>query len=195
MHLRKADNYAEGDLLLDTTDSCLDDGKREYDDYHGHYCNETALVYVEGREYYCDVEELEDFIWVDSINEYHHEDDVKECPECGRYFVISAGIYSEVTDETYCGEDCLDDAESTYKRKNWYYSDYNEEYYEYEDDITYFYEWNSGLGEYVRKSISEKSADELWEKGELHRFGNDLFDLIDDELNLPFGYQLIKIAV
>ena len=99
--------------------------------------------------------------------------------------MTSDGRYSEVTEETYC----------TYKRENWYYSYYDEEYYENEEDITYFYEWNSGLGEYERKTISEISADELWEKGELHRFGNDLFDLIDNEFNLPFGYQLIKIAV
>ena len=109
--------------------------------------------------------------------------------------MTSDGRYSEVTEETYCTYDCLDDAESTYKRENWYYSYYDEEYYENEEDITYFYEWNSGLGEYERKTISEISADELWEKGELHRFGNDLFDLIDNEFNLPFGYQLIKIAV
>ena len=109
--------------------------------------------------------------------------------------MTSDGRYSEVTEETYCTYDCLDDAKSTYKRENWYYSYYDEEYYENEEDITYFYEWNSGLGEYERKTISEISADELWEKGELHRFGNDLFDLIDNEFNLPFGYQLIKIAV
>lgn len=192
---RIADNYGNGSLDLGTTHDCLDNSEREYDDYHGYYCNETVLVYVEGREYYCDTDDLDDFIWVDSIDEYHHKDDVQRCPECGKYFVTSDGRYSEVTEETYCSYDCLDDAESTYKRENWYYSYYDEEYYENEDEITYYYEWNSGLGEYERKTISEKSADELWEKGELHRFGNDLFDLIDNEFNLPFGYQLIKIAV
>ena len=59
--------------------------------------------------------------------------------------MTSDGRYSEVTEETYCTYDCLDDAESTYKRENWYYSYYDEEYYENEEDITYFYEWNSGL--------------------------------------------------
>lgn len=195
MNSLKADNFGSGNLNLGITDYCLNDDQREYDDYHGYYCNETVLVYVEGREYYCDTDDLDDFIWVDSIDEYHHKDDVQRCPECGKYFVASDGRYSEVTEETYCSYDCLDDAESTYKRENWYYSYYDEEYYENEDEITYYYEWNSGLGEYERKTISERSADELWEKGELHRFGNDLFDLIDNEFNLPFGYQLIKIAV
>lgn len=195
MNSLKADNFGSGNLNLGITDYCLNDDQREYDDYHGYYCNETVLVYVEGREYYCDTDDLDDFIWVDSIDEYHHKDDVQRCPECGKYFVTSDGQYSEVTEETYCSYDCLDDAESTYKRENWYYSYYDEEYYENEDEITYYYEWNSGLGEYERKTISEKSADELWGKGELHRFGNDLFDLIDNEFNLPFGYQLIKIAV
>lgn len=195
MSSMKADNYGAGDLDLGTTDYSLNDSQRDYDDYHGYYCNETTSVFVGGVEYCCNLEDLGDFIWVESENEYHHKDDVQKCPECGKYFVTSAGRYSEVTEETYCDNECLDDAESTYKRENWYYSDYDEEYYKNEDDITYFYEWNSGLGEYERKSISEKSADELWEKGTLHRFGNDLFDLIDDEFNLPFGYQLIKIAV
>ena len=34
--------------------------------------------------------------------------------------MTSDGRYSEVTEETYCTYDCLDDAESTYKRENWY---------------------------------------------------------------------------
>ena len=50
-------------------------------------------------------------------------------------------------------------------------------------------------GEYEKKTISEKTVDELLDKDELYRFGNELFDTIDFDSNIPYGYQLIKIAV
>ena len=192
---RIADNYGNGNLDLGITDDCLDNSEREYDDYHDYYCENTTCVYMEGREYYCDSNNLEDFIWVESVNEYHHKDDVEICPECGEPFVRLRGRFSEITEEYYCHCDCMDDAESTYKRKNWHYSDYDEEYYESEDDITYYNEWNSSIGEYETKTISEETVDELLEKGGLYRFGDELFDTVDSFSNLPFGYQLIKIAV
>lgn len=191
MGKRKADNYGNGGWGLDTTSSCLDDDSC-YDDYHDYSCRDTTCVYVEGRECYCDSDNLDDFIWVEREDEYHHRDDVQKCPECGEYFVTARGRYSDITEETYCDDDCRSDAETSYKQENWYYSHYDEEYFESEDELTHYYEWNSGLGDYEKKTISEKSADELWEKGELYRFGNELFDLIDNEFNLPYGYQLIK---
>lgn len=191
MRKQKADNYGNGEWGLDTTCICLED-ESSYDDYHDYSCRETTRVYVEGREYDCDTGNLEDFIWVEREDEYHHRDDVQKCPECGELFVAARGRYSDITEETYCDDECRKDAEASYKQENWYYSDYDEEYYESEDEITTYYEWNSGLGDYERRTISEKSADILWEKGELYRFGNELFDLIDNEFNLPFGYQLIK---
>lgn len=195
LNKRIADNYGNGSLDLGTTDDCLDSSENEYDDYHGYYCEETTCVYVEGRQFYCDSNNLSGFIWVESEDEYHHKDDVEKCPECGEYFVISRGKYSDVTKEYYCDDDCLEDAESTYKRENWYYSDYDEDYYESEDEITSFYKWNSIIGEYEEKTISEKTVDELLERGEFYRFGDNLFDTINFDSNMPYGYQLIKIAV
>ena len=55
-----ADNFGAGNLDLGITDDCLENSKREYDDYHGYYCNETVLVYVGGTEYYCDADDLDD---------------------------------------------------------------------------------------------------------------------------------------
>lgn len=192
---RTADNYGSGNLDLGTTNGCLNDAEREYDDYHDCYCDETTCVYIEGRQFYCDSDNLEDFIWVDYEEEYHHKDDVEKCPECGEYFVRLRGKFSGITEEYYCNDDCLDNAESTYKRENWYYSDFDEDYYETEDEITSFNKWNSMTGEYEKKTISEKTVDELLDKDELYRFGDELFDTIDFDSNIPYGYQLIKIAV
>ncbi len=192
---RIADNYENGNLDLGTTEDCLDNSEREYDDYHGYYCEETSLVYVNGREYFCNTNDLSDFVWVESEYEYHHIEDVETCPECGKYFVVSRGKYSEITEEYYCSDNCQDNAESKYKRENWYYSDYDEDYYESEDEITDYYQWDSIIGEYEKKTISEKTVDKLLENGGLYRFGDELFDTVDCFSNLPFGYQLIKMAV
>ena len=73
----------------------------------------------------------------------------------------------------------MDNAEAKYKRENWYYSDYDEDYYETEDEITSFYKWNSIIGEYEKKTISEKTVDELLDKEKLYRFGDELFDTVD----------------
>lgn len=195
MAKRIADNYGNGELDLGTTEDCLDNSEKEYDDYHGYYCESTTCVYVGGREYYCNTNDLSDFVWVECEDEFHHKDDVEECPECGEYFVTSRGKYSDITEEYYCNDDCLDNAEAKYKRENWYYSDYDEDYYETEDEITSFYKWNSIIGEYEKKTISEKTVDELLDKEKLYRFGDELFDTVDCFSNLPYGYQLIKMAV
>ena len=63
------------------------------------------------------------------------------------------------------------------------------------DEITSFYKWNSIIGEYEKKTISEKTVDELLDKEKLYRFGDELFDTVDCFSNLPYGYQLIKMAV
>ena len=191
MRTQKADNYGNGEWGLDTTSICLED-ESSYDDYHDYSCRETTRVYVEGREYYCDTGNLEDFIWVEREEEYHHEDDVQKCPECGEYFVTARGRYSDITEETYCDDECRKDAESVYKQENWYYSDYDEEYYESEDEITTYYEWNSGLCEYEERSISKDSLLQLLRDGKVYEFENTFFNEIDPDMNLPYGYQLIK---
>ena len=167
MGKRIADNYGNGELDLGTTEDCLDNSEKEYDDYHGYYCESTTCVYVGGREYYCNTNDLSDFVWVECEDEFHHKDDVEECPECGEYFVTSRGKYSDITEEYYCNDDCLDNAEAKYKRENWY----------------------------EKKTISEKTVDELLDKEKLYRFGDELFDTVDCFSNLPYGYQLIKMAV
>ena len=189
-----ADNYGNGDIALDITDGSLN-GEEEYDDFHEYHCNETNLVYYHGHEYYCDVENLDEFVWMEKLEEYHHESDVTECPECSANFLEGDNFYSDITEEDYCCEECRKKAEQTYKKENWHYSDYDEEYYEHAEDIIIYRVWNNILCEYERKTISVESAQRLLEAGELHNLNGKLYDGIDEETGLPYAYEMNEINV
>ena len=189
-----ADNYGNGDIALDITDGSLN-GEEEYDDFHEYHCNETSLVYYHGHEYYCDVENLDEFIWIENLEEYHHESDVTECPECSGYFLEKDNFYSDITEEDYCCEECREKAEQEYKKENWHYSDYDKEYYEHTESITIYRVWNNILCEYERKTISVESAQRLQEAGELHKLNDMLYDGIDEETGLPYTYEMNEINV
>ena len=82
-----------------------------------------------------------------------------------------------------------------YKKENWHYSDYDEEYYEHAEDITIYRVWNNILCEYERKTISVESAQRLLEAGELHKLNGKLYDGIDEETGLPYAYEMNEINV
>ena len=98
---RTADNYGSGDIALDITDGSLN-GEEEYDDFHEYNCRETTTVYYHGQEYYCDVENLGEFTWIEQLEEYHHDSDVLSCSECEEDFLKEDKYYSEITEEDYC---------------------------------------------------------------------------------------------
>ena len=58
-----AANYVIGDYRLDKTEGQIYD---EYDNWHDYYCYETTTVYHHGNEYYVDVDNMGDFIWLES---------------------------------------------------------------------------------------------------------------------------------
>ncbi len=193
---READNYGMGDIALDITEGSLDYDEENgdyYDDYHGYYCDDATVVYHNGADYYCDTDHLEDFIWIEGLNEYHHKSDVYECPECNEYFLRDQGYMSELTDETYCGECCLDYAEKTYKEQYWYYSNYDEEYFEEEESLTTYKVWNAEMNTYNSNTIHVDTLEELLEKGELYSFDGESYDEIDQESGLPL--DLVEMAV
>ena len=191
---RIADNYGHGSTDLSVTDGSLNgaDDDRPYDDYHGYSCDETVLVHVHGREYDCDADNLGDFVWVDTLEEYHHVDDVTYCENCDRCVLKEDGCYSEITEEDYCCESCLEKAEQKYKEEHWTYSDYDGEYYEDEEDITYYQRWNREKEVYEEKSISVESLRHLLYNEEFYEFDNEYFDQVNPATNLPYGYKLIK---
>lgn len=71
-------------------------------------------------------------------------------------------FHSEITEEDYCCEECRKTAEQTYKKENWHYSDYDEEYYEHAGDITVYRVWNNILCEYEEKTYRLSPGINSW---------------------------------
>ena len=193
MNGRVANNYGDGDYDLATTEGSLD-GYANYDDYHDYPCDETALCYRNGREYYVDTENLDDFCWVEGEEAYYYYDEVERCTHCNNYYVATQGVYSEITEIYYCCEECRDEAEEQYKKEHWHYSAYDNAFYEDEDDITTFNEWHQELSSYVRKTISVDTLRTNLIENDWHRYGDEYFNEIDMETNLPYGYMLTQCA-
>lgn len=196
---RIATNFGKGDIELDTTDGHIegddDDDESEYDDYHDYHCRETTLVYKHGREYYCDSSNLDDFVYLEDKEEYHHQDDVDRCEECEEDFLSDDGCYSDITEEYYCCSSCLEKAEKSYKEDNWTYSAYDEEYFEDEDDVADYQQWSYTFSRYEQSTISQKTLDEKVEEGEFYCFDGVYYDEINDETNLPYGMRLIPVTI
>jgi hypothetical protein len=166
MNVNEAYNWYDDcggeEFELDTTAGSL--RGRNYDEWHERWTSsDLTTVYYRGREYSCADNDLDDFIWIDNGENYgyFHSDDVSYCEECREDFVTDNGYYSEITQETYCCEDCRDEAERRYKEENWTYSEYDDEYFEDEDDVTTL---KQGACDEV--SISRDSADRLVDRGE-----------------------------
>lgn len=189
-----ADNYGAGELALDVTEGSLNNAEDDiyYDNYHDYACDDITPVYVHGQEYACDVENMGDFVWLADLGEYHHVDDVIYCEHCESCVLKEDSYYSEITEEDYCSESCREKAEREYKKENWTYSDYDEEYYEDGTDVTCYLHWDETIREYVERSISEDSLLQLLREEEFYEFDNVYFDQVDPATNLPYGYKLIK---
>lgn len=106
------------------------------------------------------------------------------------YYDEDDGIFmSDLTDKGYCSDDCLDAAEEDYKKEFWHYSDYDEDYYQYSNDLTTYLKYNNLTCEYEEKTISKDSFFELLENDEIHEWGGQYFDTINEEEGKPFGYE------
>lgn len=153
----------DGDAIeLATTDDTIHGSN--YDEWHERWTNnDLVTVYYRGRSYQCDDEDLEDFRWVDNGEDegYYFWDEVSYCEACDTDFVTDHGYYSEITQESYCCEDCRDEAERSYKEENWTYSEYDDEYFEDEDDVTTL---KQGSDDEI--SICRDSAERLVDRGE-----------------------------
>jgi hypothetical protein len=201
MSERKADNYGHGGYALDVTEGSLaaadedqDPEPDEYDSYHECNAYEVCTVYYHGNEETCDVEDRDDFKIFKG--RWYHEDDITTCPHCGskmlnpKYYDEDDDVYeSSITGKGYCCEDCRDEAELEYKKEHWHYSDYDDEYYLYANDITTYRCYNCITQEYEDKTISKESLFELIERGDFHEWGGMYFDAINEEVGKPIGYE------
>ena len=64
------------------------------------------------------MENLDEFIWIENLGEYHHESDVTECPECSGLFLEEDNFHSDITEEDYCCEECRKNILCEYEEKN-----------------------------------------------------------------------------
>ena len=199
MDKRIAYNYPEdgADYGLDTTDLNLygdcddddddDDEPQEYDSYHQRNAWEVCTVWVHGQRESCDINNLDDFLYIKSLGQYHHYEDVVCCDECGTNELEDNAVYSEITKEYYCCEACRDAAEKKFKEENWYYSDFDQDYYEFDNEIARFYTWDEAKQFYVAKTISTSSLEAKIDDGSFIEFDGDYYPTIEtDNAGVPF---------
>ena len=86
----------------------------------------------------------------------------------------------------------MEKAEDTFKQKNWYYSEYDDEWYESLDDITRINIWNESESIYEEKSIHVDTLNRLIGNEDACEFGEDVIDEVNPSTNLPYGYKLKK---
>lgn len=165
---------------LDTTDYNLngdsddddpDEDEGVYDEWHEEYVDEVQRVYYQGTLYYCDIERLDDFIYVPSQRQWHHEEDIIRCDNCGEAILKSNAIHELKDDSVYCSEDCR----TEHIEQTWYYSQWDDERFPYVTDITTCSQWDSETQSYHRLSISVQSLEHLKCEGKAFGFGESWF--------------------
>lgn len=114
-------NYEAPDayVTMTNTDGTADFGA--WDNFHEEYCEETFTAYHRGSmgqwvEYQISTEYSHEYAGYDGY--FYLKEDLEYCPSCGRYFPSEEGYYSELTEETYCSQECLIDAEDAYHANN-----------------------------------------------------------------------------
>ncbi len=180
-------------LYGDTDDDDDDEDEGEWDEYHERYANETALCYLHGNEIYVDSNDLEDFYFVESLQQYHHEDDVTRCEYCDEYVLDGKALHSDITEEYYCCEECKAKAEKSYKEANWFYSEYDKDWCEDVDMLFHINIWNADEKRYYEQTIFESTLDRLLDNNEAYEFDDNYFNKINKRTNRPFGYKLKPI--
>lgn len=189
----KAYNYYNGRVDLSTTDETVHFGG-VYSSWHDEYYDEDDVTYVESRDDYFLNEEV---VWCRNTRTYEftrdcvdingdsyycgfdcnepNNYDVYYCSECGEWFYTTDPLHSDVTAEYYCCTDCLFEAEANYKRRYWYWSEYDEEYFEYSSDLIDAKKWDDDQQRFVNYSISRLSLEALADDGKAIEYDGDWY--------------------
>ena len=159
-------NYNESvhDYCLDTTSANLDgdeDDDQAYDEYHNYNCDEVRICHYHGEEITVDVDNLEDFIWIESIREYHHHEDVTQCDACGKWVIKEDVTYNSEIEAYFCDDTC----ERNYIKENFTYSEYDDDYFRNEEDVTTIQTWDEETQNYKSITISLLSREWLIKNG------------------------------
>lgn len=154
------------------------------------YCSECVNAYIRQddgtyREMWCYEEDCikvgDNYYYAgkdcDSPGDYR----LQCCPECDDWFVPERedSVYSELTEEWYDCQDCLDAAEGQYHRdRGEVFSDYDDKWFPEEEVISVkrFVTWRGGY--YVLISISIESFNNLVEDGEATKYLDEYY--VDD---------------
>ena len=91
--------------------------------------------------------------------------------------------------QDFCCDDCKNQAELEFKKKNWFYCDFDKEYFENADELTTYHAWNKEEGIYEEKTIRKKVVDLYVDCEILHKHGNEIYDQINELTKLPFGFE------
>jgi len=178
------------DYELDTTEGSLESEDGEWSEYNQERIPQDEAYYVETREdYFYDNQVVYAKVYNGGrfYEEYCLEDDCVEidgtyyyagddanypesyglcrCEECGEYCINGDALYSDITDCYYCCQSCMEDGEYRFKEDNWYFSEYDEDYVEDEDDLSVAMVWNAFHHIYVEKTIMCETLDSLMEDG------------------------------
>ena len=186
---------------LDTTSGEIetDDEEMYYAEYQDRDAYEITDVFYHGSEITCDSDCMEDFDYFQD-NYYHSEDDLTNCPECGSRmlepeYYRNELFYSELTEEYYCCQGCKEKAELQYKKDNWFYSALDSKYYENAEELTTYNAWNSELSIYEPQNVCIDMVDVFVNCEILFRIGNELYDEINEQTELPLDVEVEEEAL
>ena len=103
------------------------------------------------------MDNLEDFIYIESEGEYHHKDDVIQCDNCGKWIVKEDATYNSDAEAYFCDDKC----EAEYIKNNFTYSEYDDDYFWHEENVTSINVWNDEEQTYKAITISRFSLQQL----------------------------------
>ena len=179
-------NYTDAHygFCLDTTDVNLDGDRDddededdgEWDEYHEYRCESTTLCYMNGQEIYVDEDNLEDFVYIASNETYVHRTNCSQCDACGAWVVKENATYNSDAEAYFCDSEC----EAKYLKENFYFSEYDDEYFHNEEDITTIQTWDEEIQGYKEITISCMSRDWLIQEGKAFG-GNGLWFISNDQ--------------
>ena len=127
-------NFDTGDKYHDLADTSETFCAGVYSGVYDEWIDEDDAIYVESRETYvrcddavycdgsCGYEYINDCVELANGN-WCHRDNAYRCDYCDEYYERDEGYYSELTNEGYCCEDCLNEAEEEYAKENGYVRD------------------------------------------------------------------------
>lgn len=112
---KKAYNYSASGAYasLESTDGVYDrDEGENWDSWNEEYTNEDLyMVFSDGDEYWTTYGTREFYFrYVARLDEWHHEDDVECCAQCGECVLKADSWYDVELDKHFCSESCRGEA-------------------------------------------------------------------------------------